>query len=151
LLNSFEGIEVEVTGEEVLTYHFRTKAISRSRFDPRPVFANGILTTLTSINHGKYNDLNTCAQARNRVSWSNGIALSNKEINTLIDIQDSLVYLHPWQENDILIFDNIRNLHGRIVRPGEVGSRALHARFGLLSESSLKKLKDSISEGSSAA
>ncbi len=99
--------------------------------DGSTAFSNAILPHLPHIDHPTYSDNTVYTKGSNQIYWENGEAFSIATINQLIDAHDQHKYLHVWKDNDLLIFDNLRYLHGReeTIKPSE---RILLSRFGYL-------------------
>lgn len=117
-----------VGGEADLQWRYRARAINP---DPsgRLGFANAILAHLPAIDHPRYRGLPVYVNARNGVCYGNGEPLGPHDINVLIDAHDAVALPHRWRENDILVLDNRRFMHGRLMTrtPCE---RVLVSRFG---------------------
>jgi len=121
---SFSWVGVEAD----LEWRYRARAINS---DPNCglTFANAILAHLPAIDHPRYRGLPVYVNARNGVCYGNGEPLGRQDINVLIDAHDAVAHPHRWQENDILVLDNRRFMHGRLMTrtPCE---RVLVSRFG---------------------
>ena len=93
-------------------------------------FANGILNHLPGISHPAYTGKPIYTKSSNRVYFGDGEPLSNDVFNTLIDVQDQVVYKHQWKMNDVVVVNNMRYMHGRTMT-AEPCERSLLSRFGL--------------------
>lgn len=94
-------------------------------------FSNGLLVHLPNINHSAYKKEDIYTKSTNQVYWENKEAFCDETINQIIDVHDKYKQVHHWKENDVLIFDNIRYLHGR--EPiSKISKRTLFSRFGYL-------------------
>jgi alpha-ketoglutarate-dependent taurine dioxygenase len=117
-----------IGGEPDLKWRYQARAINP---DPsgRLGFTNGILAHLPAIDHPRYRGLPVYVNARNGVCYGNGEPLGPQDINLLIDAHDAVAHPHRWQKNDILVLDNRRFMHGRLMTrtPCE---RVLVSRFG---------------------
>jgi hypothetical protein len=117
-----------VGAEADLEWRYQARAITS---DPsgRLSFANAILAHLPTIDHPRYRGLPVYVNARNGVCYGNGEPLGPHDINLLIDAHDAVAHPHRWQANDILVLDNRRFMHGRLMTrtPCE---RVLVSRFG---------------------
>jgi alpha-ketoglutarate-dependent taurine dioxygenase len=104
-----------------------------------PVFVNAVLGHLSRITHPGYADSPVYCVPTNRVLFGDGEEIPDSVINTLIDIQDEICLEFSWRDNDLLILDNLRYLHGR--RPTvEDCERRIAVRFGYLGpESRLRR------------
>lgn len=94
-------------------------------------FANGLLAHLPKISHPRWNGLNAYSKATNRVFFGDGEEISEETINLLIDIQDDIAADHQWLENDLLVIDNKKIMHGRRMSEND-GNRVIRSRFGNL-------------------
>jgi alpha-ketoglutarate-dependent taurine dioxygenase len=113
---------------DVLNLFYTTKAITKCRTG-EDVFATGILAHLPKINHPQYKDIYVYSNPTNKVYFGNGEAISDDVINKIIDIQDALQIKHRWQNNDVVVIDNTRFLHGRTITEKDC-ERKLISRFG---------------------
>jgi len=93
------------------------------------VFSNGLLAHLPYINHPAYSDKMVFVKKTNQIYWENGEVISTETINHLIDAHDQCKQLHVWENNDLMIFDNVRYLHGREENV-EYTQRKILTRFG---------------------
>lgn len=109
---------------------YTTAAITRDR-NGNDVFAVALLGHLPRITHPDYLDKKVHTKPTNRIYFGDGEEISDETINVLIDIHDTLTFSHRWQAKDILLIDNTRYMHGRIMtqRPCE---RIIVSRFGWL-------------------
>lgn len=94
-------------------------------------FSNAILAHLPHIDHPAYFGNSVYVKGTNKIYWENGEAFSTTTVNQLIDAHDQNKYLHVWKNNDLLIFDNFRYLHGR-EETVQFSERKLLSRFGHL-------------------
>ena len=94
-----------------------------------PAFANGLLAHLPEIDHQRWNGLNAYSRPTNRVFFGDGEEISPGITNQLIDIQDDIAMNHQWAENDLLVLDNARVMHGRRLSE-TAGERVIRSRFG---------------------
>ncbi len=94
-------------------------------------FANGLLAHLPKISHPRWDGLNAYCKPTNRVFFGGGEEISEEIINQLIDIQDDIAVNHKWVENDLLIIDNAKIMHGRRMSEND-GNRVIRSRFGSL-------------------
>jgi hypothetical protein len=117
-----------VGAEADLEWRYQARAINPDR-SGRLSFTNAILAHLPTIDHPRYRGLPVYVNARNGVCYGNGEPLGPQDINLLIDAHDAVAHPHRWQENDILVLDNRRFMHGRLMTrtPCE---RVLVSRFG---------------------
>lgn len=127
LLDTLENVEYDFLGEKVHIFYKTSAVVKLSNGELS--FANAILAHLPNIAHIKYKYPYT--KATNQVYWENDEVLSQKDINTLIDVYDNIKYSHQWQEGDIVMFDNIRYMHSKEETIEEC-ERVLLARFGYL-------------------
>lgn len=127
LLNKHPGLQYELSGED-LNLRYKTSAISQARCG-RPAFANALLAHLPRITHPAYQQNKVYTKSSNHVYFENGEEISDEIINTLIDIQDKLMYLHEWRPFDLLVIDNTRFMHGRRMTIEDC-ERVLLSRFG---------------------
>lgn len=93
------------------------------------VFSNAILAHIPSIAHPAYSSKAVYTKKTNQIYWENGEAFSIEIINQLIDGHDQNKSFHIWKDNDLLIFDNFRYLHGREETVGK-SERKILTRFG---------------------
>jgi alpha-ketoglutarate-dependent taurine dioxygenase len=96
-----------------------------------PCFANGLLAHLPTITHPRWQNTITYSKATNRIFFGNGEEIGTAVINSLIDIQDEIALAHSWQAGDLLILDNKRFMHGRLMTKGDC-ERQIRSRFGQL-------------------
>ena len=115
---------------DIMHYRCRRAAIHPDRAG-QPVFCNAILAHLPEVPHPGYRDARAYALETNQVRFGDGEVLSQSVINTLIDIQDEVAYEHRLADNDVMVLDNSRVMHGR--RPlARDCPRVLLTRFGYL-------------------
>jgi alpha-ketoglutarate-dependent taurine dioxygenase len=96
-------------------------------------FANGLLAHLPYISHPRWHDRNAYSKDSNRVFFGDGEEIPDSAIEVLIDIQDEIAIPHAWKANDLLILDNLRIMHGRLMTEGDVAcERQIRSRFGRL-------------------
>lgn len=129
-LSSALGVKYVIDENEILHLRYTTKAITRSRAG-KEVFAPAILAHLPRVTHSNYIDTLVYSKPSNRVYFGDGEEISDKIINQLIDIYDRIIYMHRWQEKDVLVIDNTRFLHGRTMTATDC-DRKLISRFGQL-------------------
>ncbi len=117
-----------VGAEADLAWRYHAQAIDLDS-SGRLRSANAILAHLPAIDHPRYQGLPVYVNARNSVCYGNGEPLGPQDINVLVDAHDAVAHPHRWQENDILVLDNRRFMHGRLMTltPCE---RVLVSRFG---------------------
>jgi alpha-ketoglutarate-dependent taurine dioxygenase len=127
LLSEQQDLEYEFRGEN-LALRYTTSAINRTR-SGQPAFANALLAHLPRITHPAYQHNKVYTKSSNHVYFENGEEISDELINTLIDIQDKLMYLHEWRSFDLLVIDNTRFMHGRRMTTEDC-ERVLLSRFG---------------------
>jgi len=132
LLSTLDTVEFTLKNG-VLHMFYTTSAITKM-MDGSYAFSNGVLAHLPYIDHPFYQDKKVYFKDSNRVYWESGELLSKDIVNQLISIQDILKYKHRWQDNDVLIFNNLRYMHGRETVQG-VCDRKLLSRFGYVSKS----------------
>jgi len=126
-LSRLDSVSWSMTGR-VLNLAYTSTGI-RTLPDGTQILSNAILGHLPRITHPRYRNEAVFTKTTNNVCWASGEALSSEEINQLIDVQDALKQPHVWRQDDILIFDNLRHMHGRrIWQNGSI--RELYARFG---------------------
>jgi len=94
-------------------------------------FANGLLAHLPAITHPRWQDRHAYSKPSNHVYFGDGGEISDVVINSLIDIQDEIALTHRWQADDLLILDNKRVMHGRLMTEGDC-ERRIRSRFGQL-------------------
>lgn len=97
------------------------------------IFSNAILPHLPNIEHPTYSSNTVYTKGTNQVYWENGKAFSTTTVNQLIDAHDQCKQHHIWKNNDLMIFDNFRYMHGREETVG-VSERKLLTRFGYLGQ-----------------
>lgn len=127
LLSEHPGLEYRFTGED-LALRYKTSAIRQTR-SGQPAFANALLAHLPRITHPAYQHNKVYTKSSNHVYFENGEEISDEVINSLIDIQDNLMYLHEWRPLDLLVIDNTRFMHGRRMTIKNC-ERVLLSRFG---------------------
>lgn len=103
----------------------------RTALNGELAFANGLLAHLPKISHPRWQGLNAYSKPTNRVFFGDGEEISEDTINRLIDIQDDIAVNHQWVENDLLVLDNTKIMHGRRMSDHE-GNRVIRSRFGRL-------------------
>ena len=128
-LSARNDVRFSMEGDELHLF-YTTAAITRSHWGQQ-VFATGMLAHLPRITHPRYLDKRVHVKPTNRVYFGDGTELTDEEINTLIDIQDGLAYRHRWQQGDVIVIDNTRCLHGRVMTQRDC-PRTLASRFGWL-------------------
>ena len=94
-----------------------------------PAFSNGLLAHLPHVSHPRWQGLNAYSKSTNRVFFGDGEEIPEAVIHRLIDIQDEIALNHAWMDNDLLVLDNTRVMHGRRKADGE-GERIIRSRFG---------------------
>lgn len=96
-------------------------------------FASGLLAHLPEITHPRYAGLPVYVKPSNCVYFGDGQLLDPATVNALIDAHDQVMHRHRWHDDDVLIVDNLRYMHGRemLETPSE---RILISRFGQLAE-----------------
>lgn len=99
--------------------------------DGMKIFSNAILAHLPYVNHPNYLLNTVYTKDTNHVYWENSEVFSNTTVNALIDAHDLCKQFHAWEDNDLLIFDNFRYLHGREENV-EYTQRKILTRFGYL-------------------
>lgn len=110
----FAGKEnVKYTLDDGWLHMFYTTSGTVQFQDGSIAFSNAILAHLPSIDHPISKTQRVYTKESNRVFWQSGEIFSNETINQLIDVHNQCKRLHVWQDNDFLIFDNFRYLHGR--------------------------------------
>ncbi len=129
LLNYLENIKFNLN-DGMLHIFYTTSALTLLPNNTAS-FSNAILGHLPHINHPDYIDKPILTREKNQVYWQDGEPLSEHIVNQLITLQDELKLKHRWETNDILIFDNLRFMHGREMTDGEC-NRILLSRFGYL-------------------
>ncbi len=118
----FVGSKVQIRSHAVAT---------RTSLGGSPAFANGLLAHLPQISHPRWQDLNVYSKPSNRVFFGDGKEIPQNVVNQLIDIQDEIALNHSWMTNDLLVLDNTRFMHGRLMTEGEC-ERVIRSRFGRL-------------------
>lgn len=108
--------------------HYSASALMKMP-DGSCAFSNAILGHLPYLDHLEYKNKSVYYKESNRVYWESGALLSKNIVNELVTIQDQLKYKHQWKKNDILIFNNLRYMHGREMTQGACSRRVL-SRFG---------------------
>lgn len=96
-----------------------------------PSFANGLLAHLPTITHPRWQNTITYSKSTNRIFFGDGEEIGTTVIDSLIDIQDEIALAHNWQANDLLILDNKRFMHGRLMTKADC-ERQIRSRFGQL-------------------
>lgn len=96
-----------------------------------PAFANGLLAHLPAITHPRWRNTITYSKSSNRVFFGDGEEIGTSVINALIDIQDKIALPYRWQAGDLLILDNKRFMHGRLMSETDC-DRQIRSRFGQL-------------------
>ncbi|KYJ87042.1 TauD/TfdA family dioxygenase [Sulfurovum riftiae] len=129
IFESIQNIQYSLT-DGWLHMFYTTSAIVQMK-DGSTAFSNAILPHLPHIDHPLYSDKVIYTKKTNQVYWEGGEPFSTETINQLIDAHDKNKYLHRWEDNDLLIFDNIRYLHGR-EETVKTSKRVLLSRFGYL-------------------
>lgn len=120
---------VKYTIKNGLLHMFYTLSAIYKYKNGKIAFSNGILSHLPNINHKSYKKDTLYLKETNQVYWENGEVFCDKIINQLIDTHDKYKQSHTWEKNDILIFDNIKYLHGRETI-SKFSKRTLFSRFG---------------------
>jgi alpha-ketoglutarate-dependent taurine dioxygenase len=128
--SSTKCVKFTLDEKEVLHLLYTTEAITKSRIG-QDVFAPAILAHLPRITHPEYLNKVTYSKPSNRVYFGDGEEISDRIINQLIDIYDSILYPHRWHGKDVLVIDNTRYLHGRTMTENDC-DRKLISRFGQL-------------------
>jgi len=129
LLNELETVKFSLNNG--LPHMFYTTSALTKMPNGSYAFSNAILAHLPSCNHTDYKDKKVYCKESNRVYWESGELLSTDIVNKLVTLQDKLKYKHQWQKNDILIFNNLRFMHGREMTQ-EACNRKLLSRFGYI-------------------
>ncbi len=129
LLNGIETIRFNLNNG--LLHMFYTISAITKMLDGFYAFSNAILGHLPSLDHPDYQDKRVYCKTSNSVYWESGELLSKDVINELVTTQDKLKYKHQWKKNDILIFNNLRFMHGREMTQ-EACKRKLLSRFGYI-------------------
>ena len=113
-----------------LTRHFRVKgtivetdyttpAFTRTRFGDRPAFVNFLL--FSRFTRGQY----ACP------TFDNGEIIPDSVCQEIKDLADQITVHHQWQDQDLLMLDNSRFMHGRdAVHP--FLKREIWTRFGFV-------------------
>ncbi|MBD3790508.1 MAG: TauD/TfdA family dioxygenase [Campylobacterales bacterium] len=127
LLNTLNTIKFSLNNG-LLHMFYTTSALTRMA-DGSYAFSNAILAHLPSLDHPDYKNKKVYCKESNKVYWESGELLPKEIVNQLVTIQDKLKYKHQWKVNDILIFNNLRYMHGREMTQG-VSNRELFSRFG---------------------
>ena len=130
LLNRLKTVKFNLNNGSLHMF-YTTSALTKMP-DGSYAFSNAILAHLPDLDHPEYKDKRVYYKESNRVYWENGEVLSKNVINELVTIQDKLKYKHQWEKNDILIFNNLRYMHGREMTHG-TSDRKLLSRFGYMS------------------
>ncbi len=128
LLDNDGRCEYELTEGGELHLLFRTVAIQTSAGNDKR-FINGMLAHLPLIDHPRYASVPVFARPANRMYWGSGDLIDNDTVCRLIDVHDSVLYKHRWQDGDLLLLDNHRFLHGREIMTAP-GDRVIFSRFG---------------------
>ena len=126
-LGNYPNLEYSFKGNE-LALRYTTSAIKPTR-SGEPAFANALLAHLPRITHPAYQQNNVYTKSSNHIYFDSGEEITDDIVNTLIDVQDQLMYLHEWQSHDLLVFDNTRFMHGRRMTQTSC-ERLLLSRFG---------------------
>ena len=126
-LGRYPSLEFSFRGDD-LALRYTTAAIKPTR-SGQPAFANALLAHLPRITHPAYQHNNVYTKSSNHVYFDSGEEIPEDIINTLIDVQDNLMYLHKWHSHDLLVFDNTRFMHGRRMTQTSC-ERVLLSRFG---------------------
>jgi alpha-ketoglutarate-dependent taurine dioxygenase len=102
LVNGNLNTQIELNADDSVTYSFRTPAIlHRSPFSPGlPAFANSIFGP--SFNY-----------ERPRITFADGTPLPDAMRAALDDVCRRHTVDVGWQDNDIVVIDNARVMHGR--------------------------------------
>lgn len=130
LHNIFEMMEnIRYSLKEGWLHMFYTTSGITKLKDGAIAFSNAILPHLPHIDHPSYANNTVYTKESNKIYWENGEVFSTTTINQLIDVHDQHKYLHVWEDNDLLIFDNFHYLHGR-EETVEFSERILLSRFG---------------------
>lgn len=129
LLRDHPGSGYRMAGDDMVV-RCRTPAI-RNSLGGEPAFANGLLAHLPAITHPRWRSEFTYSKATNRVFFGDGDEIGTVTINALIDIQDEIALAHGWRADDLLILDNRRFMHGRLMSDGDC-ERRIRSRFGQL-------------------
>jgi len=120
--------DVKFTFEnEFLHMYYKTSGIINLE-NGKKSFSNGLLAHLPNIEHKNYLKENIYLKNTNQVYWEKGDAFSLDTINEIIDAHDKSKIIHNWEINDVLIFDNLRFIHGRELSYSN--KRTLYSRFG---------------------
>lgn len=130
LLDTFKSIEYCMENNETLHVLYSASALQTLK-DGKLAFSNGIMTHLPAINFPPFHDKKVFAKVTNQVYWSDMTPLSNEEINQLFLACANIKIHHQWQDNDILLFDNLSYMHGREMAKSETG-RVILSRFGYM-------------------
>ena len=131
LVKKYPGFNYQLENGK-LRYRYHRSAIQPDS-QGELVFTNAMLAHLPAVDHPNYQHSIVHVKDTNRVFFGNGQELDQHVINTLIDIQDSVAYAHPWQGCDLLVIDNTRVMHGRKSTEVEC-PRVVLTRFGYLGE-----------------
>jgi len=127
LLNNIKNVKFSLKNG-MLHIFYSTSAL-KVLPDGLIAFSNAILGHLPYIDHPDYANKPILSKKTNNVYWEDSEPLSKDIVNQLITLQDQLKLQHQWLTNDILIFDNLRFMHGREMTDGE-SNRSILSRFG---------------------
>jgi alpha-ketoglutarate-dependent taurine dioxygenase len=130
LLNSLKCIQYDIDEKEFLHVMYTTSALLMLQ-NGSLAFSNGILAHLPAIDSPLFKGKKVFMKATNQVYWSTMQPLSIEEINQIFSACENIQIYHQWQENDILILDNLRFMHGREMAHSE-SNRVILSRFGYL-------------------
>ncbi len=128
-LRKFPGCSYRMQDDEI-AIRCRVAAIQTS-LGGLPAFANGLLAHLPAITHPRWQNTLTYSKSTNRIFFGDGEEIGTAVIDSLIDIQDEIALAHSWQADDLLILDNKRFMHGRLMTKGDC-ERQIRSRFGQL-------------------
>ena len=78
-----------------------------------PAVSNGLLAHLPHVSHPRWQGSNAYSKGTNRVFFGDREEIAEDVIHRLIDIQDEIALNHAWMDNDLLVLDNTRVMHGR--------------------------------------
>lgn len=128
-LDNLEGVSHEFV-DDLLRFRYAMPAITESS-SGRKVFATGILAHLPAFNHPAYHGQVVYTKETNKVYFGNGEQLDNEIIYQLVDIQDAIAIPYFWHDEDMLVFNNTRFMHGRRMSNTDC-ERNILTRFGYL-------------------
>ena len=120
---------IRYTLKEGWLHVFYTASAIAKLKDGSIAFSNAILPHLPYIDHPRYVGKTVYTKGTNQIYWENGEAFSTETVNQLIDAHDKHKHCHVWENNDLLIFDNFRYLHGR-EEMVTFSERTILTRFG---------------------